>query len=343
MIKRERVTQALNHKSTDIIPYNINFTNQEKDRVAAYLGDKDFIEKIGNHMDMHAFNCFMDEPPSEEPGRPGYYRDEFGVMWNRNGVDKDIGVIDDIVIKEPDKKSYRFPEVKKDMFHMKFQQLSNNGKDTFKMAGIGFCMYERAWTLRGTENFLMDMMTEPDFANEILDAICDFNLQIIDIGLSYDIDAFHFGDDWGQQSGLIMGPRLWRKFIKPRMARMYERVKSKGKFVSQHSCGDIHEILPDLIDIGLDLYQTFQPEIYDISKVKKEYGQHLSFWGGISTQRLLPFATPNEVKEKAKETMRIMGENGGYIAAPTHDVPGDVPPENVAALIEVFQNQRNCL
>lgn len=339
MTRRERVIQALNHNNTDIIPYNINFTQQEKEKVATFLGDENFKEKIGNHMDMCAFNCFMEERPSEEPGRPGYFRDEFGVMWNRNGADKDIGVIDEIVIKDPDIGLYRFPEVKKELLHKQFQQLSNNGKDTFKLGGIGFCMYERAWTLRGIENFLMDMITEPDFANELLDAICEYNLQIIDIGLSYDIDAFHFGDDWGQQSGLIMGPKLWRKFIKPRMARMYERVKSKGKFVSQHSCGDIHEILPDLIDIGLDLYQTFQPEIYDIRKVKKEYGQHLSFWGGISTQRLLPFATPDEVKAKAKETMQVMAESGGYVAAPTHDIPGDVPPENVAALIEVFQKQ----
>lgn len=120
---------------------------------------------------------------------------------------------------------------------------------------------------------------------------------------------------------------------------MYARVKSKGKIISQHSCGDISEIFPDLIEIGLDIYQTFQPEIYDLKKTKKEYGSYLTFWGGISTLRLLPFATPEEVKRKVTETIGIMGVNGGYIAAPTHAVPGDVPPENIAAMIEVFQNQ----
>jgi len=127
------------------------------------------------------------------------------------------------------------------------------------------------------------------------------------------------------------------------MARMYERVKSKGKFVIQHSCGDIHEIFPDLIDIGLDVYQTFQPEIYHIDFIKKEYGKHLSFWGGISTQRLLPFGTIDEVKEKTAEIMRIMGKGGGYIAAPTHAVPGDVPPENVMAMLAVMMNQERYL
>jgi uroporphyrinogen decarboxylase len=123
------------------------------------------------------------------------------------------------------------------------------------------------------------------------------------------------------------------------MAKMYERIKSKGLIVAQHSCGDIHEIFPDLIEIGLDVYQTFQPEIYDIKKVKKEYGRDLSFWGGISTQRLLPFAPVEEIKRVTRETMDILGESGGYIAAPTHAVPGDVPPQNIVAMIEVFQNQ----
>ena len=160
-----------------------------------------------------------------------------------------------------------------------------------------------------------------------------------DLGLDYEIDGFHFGDDWGQQSGLIMGPELLRKFIKPRMARMYEKVKAKGKFVSQHSCGDIHEIFPDLIEIGLDVYQTFQPEIYDIKRIKEEYGQHLCFWGGISTQRLLPYATPEEVRKTVSETLKILGKNGGYIAGPTHSISGDVPVENVLTLIDILQNQ----
>ena len=120
---------------------------------------------------------------------------------------------------------------------------------------------------------------------------------------------------------------------------MFEAVKSKGKFVSLHSCGDIHELFPDLIEIGLDVYQTFQPEIYDIREFKREYGKDLAVWGGISTQQLLPYATPEEVRRVTIETMKILGENGGYIAAPTHDVPGDVPPENIEVLIDVFKNQ----
>ncbi len=108
----------------------------------------------------------------------------------------------------------------------------------------------------------------------------------------------------------------------------------------QHSCGDIHELMPDLIEIGLDVYQTFQPEIYDVKAVKREFGNDLTFWGGISTQRVLPWVSPEEVKRVAREMIATDGVGGGYIAAPTHAIPGDVPPENIVALIEAFQDQQ---
>jgi uroporphyrinogen decarboxylase len=120
---------------------------------------------------------------------------------------------------------------------------------------------------------------------------------------------------------------------------MYKLAKDSGKFVGLHSCGDIGEVFPDLIEIGLDCYQTFQPEIYDIKMVKEKYGGRLSFWGGISTQQLLPIATPDEVREETIRIMKIMGKNGGFIAAPTHAISQDTPPENVIAMTDVFLNQ----
>jgi uroporphyrinogen decarboxylase len=336
MTKRERVITAIKHIPTDFVPYHIYFTKEEYKKVAKHLGEDDFIQKIGNHIDSVNYDGNLTEV---SPGS-GYWRDDFGVIWNRNCVDKDIGVIDDIILKEPDLKNYKLPELDEKRLRSEFKTMMENGEDTFKIGSLGFSMFERAWTLRGMENLLMDMILEPNFVHELLDAITDYNLKIIDIGLEYDIDGFHFGDDWGQQKGLIMGPNYWRTFIKPRMAKMYQRAKSKGKIISQHSCGDIYEIFPDLIEIGLDVYQTFQPEIYDMRKVKEEFGNHLTFWGGISTQKLLPFASPEEIKKVTKETIEILGENGGYIAAPTHAVPSDVPAENMVALIEAFQTQK---
>lgn len=335
MTKRERILSAVNHRQTDFVPYEVGFTHQEYERVSNYLNDKNFINKIGNHISSIYYDGYLNEIT---PGS-GYWKDDFGVVWNRNGADKDIGVIDGFVITEADIKQFTLPELDEKRIRGEYEKLAAKKDDTLKFGSIGFSMFERAWTLRGMENLLMDMILNPKFVDEMLDAITDYNLRIIDIATEYKIDGFHFGDDWGQQQGLIMGPKHWRRFIKPRMARMYERVISKGLIVSQHSCGDIHEIFPDLIDIGLNIYQTFQPEIYDLRKVKSEYGKHLTFWGGISTQRLLPFASPDEVRRVTRETIRIMGEDGGYIAAPTHAIPGDVPPENVVAMIEALQNQ----
>ena len=338
MTKRERVIGAFRHERADIIPYDVGFTDKEHDIYAAYTGDADFASKIGNHTSGAYYSGFSEGLAGPVAGKPGYVADDFGVVWNRT-VDRDIGVVDALVLPEPDISAFKPPKLDYDAMRRDFQNLLSRPDDTFKYGSVGFSMFERAWTLRGMENFLIDMVTEPSFAHALLDAVCDFNMRIIELGLSYDVDGFYFGDDWGQQKGLIMGPSLWREFIKPRVARMYAAVKAKGKFVIQHSCGDVSSIFADLIDIGLDCYQTFQPEIYDIRAVKAEYGRDLSFWGGISTQRLLPFASPDEIKAKTVEIMRVMGAGGGYIAAPTHAIPGDVPPENVAAMLDVFQNQ----
>jgi len=136
-----------------------------------------------------------------------------------------------------------------------------------------------------------------------------------------------------------MGPRLWRRFIKPRMAAMFQKAKEVGKYVMLHSCGNISELFPDLIGKGLDIFNTFQPEVMDVDLIKREYGKDLTFYGGISTQRVLPFASPEEVKAVVREMIRRVGKDGGYIVAPTHAMPRDIPPQNVAAFIEAVQNQ----
>ena len=333
MTRRERVLAAIRHEETDKVPYHIDFTSQALARLTDYVGDPGYIDHIGNHILGAGYT-------HKEEIRPGYARDRFGVVWNRTGADKDIGVIDEYLITEPSLAGYAFPEVEEAAWRDSIERAVANAEGRYVMATIGFSMFERAWSLRGMENLLMDMIAEPEFVESLLDAICEFNLKLIDIALDHPIDGMHFGDDWGQQRGLIMGPNHWRRFIKPRVARMYERVKRAGKYVSQHSCGDILQLFPDLIDMGLDVYQTFQPEIYDIKAVKREFGRDLTFWGGISTQRALPFLTPDQIKQLTRDTLAIMRPNGGYIAAPTHAIPADVPPENIVAMIEVLRGQR---
>ena len=110
-------------------------------------------------------------------------------------------------------------------------------------------------------------------------------------------------------------------------------------YVAQHSCGDCREVFPDLVELGLDIYNTFQPEVYDIVDFKKKFGDKITFFGGISTQCILPFKTLEEVKAEMHRVMDILGKDGGYILAPTHAMPDDIPPENVMAFMEVARNE----
>jgi uroporphyrinogen decarboxylase len=334
MNRRETVCAALKHQPTNPIPYHIEFTGQSLQKLIAATGNEKIEEDIGSFLHYIQYWGW----PAEIPGRPDHFKDEFGVVWNRR-IDKDIGVVEDPLIKDPERNDYRFPVPDIPRLRRDIETLLATRGDHFTFMGFGFCMFERCWSLMGMENTLIAMLTNPEPLEDFFDHICDYFLTLVDTALEYPVDAIYFGDDWGQQRGLIMGPEHWRRFIKPRMARLYQRVKAKGKYVIQHSCGDCHEILPDLIDIGLDCYQTFQPEIYDIADIKRRYGDKLAFWGAVSTQQVLSGCSPGEVQQEIVRVVNILRTNGGLIIAPTHALTFDVPPENVLAMVEVFQNQ----
>ena len=335
MTQRELAIEALEHRETPVVPYHIDFTQEALKRLTAYTGDPGIGQKLKGCINMIQFWAW----PTEIKGKPGYFKDEFGVIWNRSGPDKDIGVVECPQIGDLEATDYKLPISDKGRLRREIKELIAHSEDRFTIAGFGFCMFERSWTIMGMENVLMSMISCPDELEAFYDRLCDQLLELVDLALEYDVDGIYFGDDWGQQQGLIMGPDHWRRFIKPRMARLYQRVKKAGKYILQHSCGDCNEIFPDLIEIGLDCYQTFQPEIYDIEKVKKLYGSRLSFWGGISTQQCLPRTDAEGVKKETIRIMQILRKGGGLIIAPTHALPYDIPPENILAMAEVFQNQ----
>jgi uroporphyrinogen decarboxylase len=187
--------------------------------------------------------------------------------------------------------------------------------------------------LRGLDQLLMDMVLEPAFVDELLDAICDWNVAAVHHLAQHDLDCIGFGDDWGQQRGLIMGPHLWRRFLKPRLQRMYDAVHSHGLRVWIHSCGDVGELFPELIDMGVDCFNPFQPEALDVEAAKANYGDRLAFHGGVSLQRTLSTGTPDQVRAEVRRRIEVIGLNGGYILAPSHDVTRDVPAENIDALL----------
>lgn len=334
MTNKDRVLASLAHRQPDKTPYCVSFTQKAWRKMAAYAGGEGFAKAIDN--------CFLTIGTSPRDAwretAPDIWEDEFGVQWNRS-VDKDIGVVCNCLVTPENADEYRFPDPADPSRYEPFPALIAEHPERFVMADIGFSLFERAWTLAGMETILMGMAANPEFVHRLLDRILDHNLQIIEHACAFPIDAFRFGDDWGQQTGLIMGPQLWREFIKPRIQRMYRRVKDKGKRVVIHSCGKVDAIFPDLIEIGLDVFNPFQPEVMDVFEMKKRFGDRLSFYGGISTQKTLPFGTVRQVKEEVRRLLEQVGKNGGYIAAPAHDIPGDAKPENVAAMLEVLNSQ----
>jgi uroporphyrinogen decarboxylase len=287
-----------------------------------------------NHLAM------IDYSPSESwtEVKPGYWRDEFGVVWNRT-IDKDIGNPDSYVLADGRLVDLRLPDVHDARRWARFPAFFRDHAEEFTVGTIGFSLFERAWTLRGMENVLVDMAAGSAFVEALLERITDWNLAAIDHLSEWPFDAIHLGDDWGQQRGMIMGPGHWRRFLRPCLERMFRRIKSKGKFVSIHSCGDVEEVLGDLVEIGLDIFNPLQPEVMDVEAVKRRYGKHLTFFGGISTQRTLAFGTPADVRSEVRRRIRVIGKDGGYIAAPAHDIPGDVSVENMVALIEELKSQ----
>jgi uroporphyrinogen decarboxylase len=331
---RERVVASLDHRQPDATPYHVTFTVPAREKMAAYYRDPDFEARLGNCLAVLRTRM----PETDVPGRPGIQVDEFGVQWDRT-VDTDIGTVCNTSITPESFSDYRFPDPGDPRRFAHFPAEIGKRGDRFVIASIGFTLFERAWTLAGMENVLMAMISDKPFANELFDRILEYDIGVTRTALSFDIDGMRFGDDWGQQRGLIMGPVLWREFIKPRIAKLFGLVKSRGKRVFIHSCGKIDELFPDLVECGVDVFNPFQPEVMDVELMKRLHGARMTFFGGISTQKTLPYGTVAQVKEEVKRLIDRVGREGGYIAAPAHDIPKDARTDNIAAMLEVLQGQ----
>ena len=332
MIKREVVRLVLEGKRPPYVPWSLGFTKEARDKLAQHYGQEDLEDPLQNH-----FVKLGDDFGFFTPLDNHCFQDVFGVVWDRT-IDKDIGNVTGCVLDEPTLDGYQFPDPLDDRFFQRAPGLIQRYPDRFRVYQIGFSLYERAWTLRGIENLLIDFYDHPDFVRQLFRAIADYNIAQVRGALEFEIDAVYFGDDWGQQHGLQMGYPLWREFIYPELKRMYRTVREAGKFVMIHSCGDVDELFDDLIEIGLNCFNPFQPEVMDVWQLLPKHRGRLAFHGGLSTQRTLPFGTVDQVRQETRRLLEL-GRDGGYIFAPAHDVEGDVSLENILAFIEILHAQ----
>jgi uroporphyrinogen decarboxylase len=207
----------------------------------------------------------------------------------------------------------------------------------FVVPNFGFALFERAWSLRGFDEFLMDLACEPEWAADLLDRITEIQTTLARRFVALGVDGGYFGDDYGAQKSLLFSPALWRQLIKPRLARMFAVFRDAGLPVILHSDGDIWPILPDLVDIGLTCLNPVQPEVLDHARLYREFGNHLSFYGGLSTQSVLPNGSPDEVRAATAACIRDLAPDGtGLVLGPSHRMQSDIPLENVVAMLEAF-------
>ena len=204
-----------------------------------------------------------------------------------------------------------------------------------------FC---RVCDLMGMDEAMVMMVLAPRLYEAILDRVfvhvADCCRRLLD-ACGDAMPILCLGDDFATQRGMMISPEQWRRFLKPRYAQLFEIGKQAGKVVWFHSCGDITAVLPDLIDIGMDVWETVQLHTLPLSApdLKREYGQDLTFFGGVNTQHL-PFATPEEIRTEVRQCIEVLGKGGGYICGPDHHVKPDVPPENAIALFEAARSFR---
>jgi uroporphyrinogen decarboxylase len=200
-------------------------------------------------------------------------------------------------------------------------------------------MYESAWQIRGYEEFLMDMLTQPEWCEYILDRITETNKKVAIAGAKAGVDFLRTGDDVANQITLMFSIEHWRKFIKPRWAEVYAAAKAIKPEIQiwYHSDGNIESIIPELNEIGVTILNPIQPECLDPIKVKQKYGVQLVLDGTLGTQTTFPFGTPEDVRNLVRERIKTVGYDGALILAPTHVLEPEVPIENIRTFIDTVK------
>jgi uroporphyrinogen decarboxylase len=199
--------------------------------------------------------------------------------------------------------------------------------------------------MRGYENFFCDLAGNRPLAEAFCDKITELKMRYWEKALPLVgdlVDVIQEGDDYGGQNGLQVSPQLWREVFKPRLAQLIPHIKKCAPhvFIFFHSCGSIHEIILDLIEVGVDILNPVQVGAtnMDSQQLKKEFGDDLSFWGGgVDTQSVLPNGTPQQVRDEVKRRIDDFAPGGGFVFNTVHNIQADVPPENILAMREALR------
>lgn len=345
MNSRERVITALNHIEPDRVPRLSSFTPEFAAKLRGHLGlegnlfnphggvEHDLELKLGNDILLTAqgfANSYYKNVDRD-------YKDEWGIGWKiveyktKYGIGKYTEISENPLSEDNAIRTYTPPDPLVEERYMPSKRLIEEYGKEYPIMGVIVCtIFETAWALRGLDKLLIDFITNEELASKILDIPFNYHLyagkKLVDMG----VDIIWTGDDVGGQKGMLISPNIWRKYLKPRMAKLYSELKkiNSDLKIAYHSDGSIYSIVDELIEIGLDILNPVQPKCMDPYYLKKRYGKNLSFWGTIDIQETLPFGTIKEVEDEVKERIRYMGPGGGFIISPTHNVQIDTPLKN---------------
>lgn len=361
MTSRERVLKALNHNQPDIVPFDIGSTGNTSISKVAYERLK---MKLGITKETRIFSRDLQLAEMDEEvldylgtdtrgvwtGSPKEWRDieldensyidEWGVVRK-----KSAGSLYYDVVKSPFEdgitleaiENFKWPDPAD---RGRIDGIREKAKFYHENTGCAVVLHVRGgfitqvWYLRGFENFLTDLVLQPERIGDLLDRTLDFQIKLAEAALKEAapyVDVVHVGDDLGVQDGLMFSPKVYREILKPRQAKLFQLLKSYGHKLMLHTCGSVYEIIEDLIEIGVDALNPIQvsAKFMEPTKLKQQYGDKISFWGGIDTQRVLPYGSIEDVRNEVKKMISILASGGGYILGAVHNVQADVPPENI--------------
>lgn len=340
MTSKQRVQAALKRQPADRVPIFMwlhpetaarlgRLLEIPASRVSEALGDDVRQTWVNNN---HAMEGIVHEREGES------HTDLWGIRWVRRGPFNQIAESPLENATADEMLAYPFPDNHLDELLGLMQRVLECGDEYFIGCDVSPCVFEMYWRLRGMQQALLDVFDQPDLARRMCGRCGDFALKLAEEACSrFGLDWLWTGDDAGSQSATILSPESWRDLVKPELARVFEAGTRRGLWVAYHSCGAIRPIIPDLMEIGMDVLNPVQCNAAGMDPVslKGEFGDSVAFMGGVDTQGLLPFGTAGEVRNATERLLDAMtAGGGGYVLAASHAVPPETPDENIFAMYD---------
>lgn len=364
MTPRERVLAALRHEETDRVPIDLGSCGPTGIHIHAYrslltyLGRKEDIilwdvigqlaqpsEAILAGADVRGLRA-SSYSSAKSAASADRVIDLWGTTWELRPSATCYSIIACPLANANSLAGYTFPDGKRLAADAGLRERALKLQEEGRYAILGEVsghLLERAQMIRGFDTFLLDLVENPAFAEDLLDHILQVEIDIAGTFLDAvgdALDVFAFKDDFGMQSGPLMSLPMFRRVLKPRMQTYVDAVRKRTNAkIWFHSCGSVYYVIPDLIDLGIDILNPIQVAAHDMepARLKREFGKHLCFWGGIDTQHTLPHGTPCDVEKEVRKRLEELSVGGGYVLASVHNIEADVPGENVWAMFQAAQ------